>query len=158
MLTDTLTKTSDGNNLRWAATPGANDLTLGNGFGSIVWTVAIPVFDCDQLNLLLSPTWGSSTAMKLRVQWSADVSGFRWCYDTFVTTSVASAVNTVTPNTNEWSLAPTGTPTTTSDPWVILLPAIAHFMRIGVYSNGAPNAATLVRIDVERMRTNPTQQ
>ena len=125
MLIETMISTSDGKNLAWKATPGASDLTLANGFANIVYCVAIPVFDCDQVNLLFTPTWGDLTAMKVRVQWSADVTGKRWGWDTFVSISVAAGVNTLSANINEISI----------DPNVL---------------NGPHQ--------VERMRTNPTQQ
>jgi hypothetical protein len=154
MFTESLTKTSDGKNIAWKATPGANDLTLANGLGAIVWTAAIPLIDCDQVNLLLSPTWGDLVDMRLRVQWSADVAVLRWCNDSFTTSAVAAGVNTVSANVNEWKIDPN----VSTNALQLLFPVGAHYARLGVYSNGAPNAANVLLVDVERMRTNPTQQ
>jgi hypothetical protein len=133
-----------------------NEGALGNGVANITFTGYFATADCDEIALLVAPTFGDATSLVLAVQWNESTSAGAMSttpiWDSSVTTSFAGTDNTVTSYRNLWNMP------STQLPFNILLPVSSSFMRVGAYSAGAPNAATLLQVFLTRQRTYGTQR
>lgn len=140
----------------WNAAGVAPALAMVNGQVGAQATAPIYVGDADELILLCSYALDGGNALQVRVRWQADIAGFpvagRWCWDTFVQTSPAAGVNTITQFQNMWLLGSAFGNTLNS---IILLPVQAHYVSIFVNSTAAVVLASCT-IDVLAQRTNPT--
>jgi hypothetical protein len=134
----------------WNAT-GTGGQVLSTVFS---WSNPISAFDADEVTLCVTPNYLDVGVERylMRVQWSADVPGYRWVDDTFAIPASTQPANVVEIAYNEWSFRDLFTQI-----GVISLPAQAHFIRVAFRELNATAGLSTVYLDVERHRTSPTQ-
>jgi hypothetical protein len=124
--------------LNWAQGGAGGANALGNGVANIVYTAAIPVYDVEQLGILLFPSGSTgpiSVSVVARLQWSAD--GVNFVEEKLEQpNAVSGGVQQFPAVIKEWG------PNTLS--WPIWRPATAVYFKLGLYATSAPAAGDLV--------------
>lgn len=119
--------------LRWMGTPvgGANQLaaTLAN----IVFSSPIRLLSVDQIAIEYNQITKAAGSTTLRVQWGTEltitsVATSPWIFETAMSVAITAGVATYTAGASEWTITGAGS-------LKILLPAVAHFCRIGLYAS-----------------------
>jgi hypothetical protein len=137
-----------GSAFRWTDAGVAPNLLLGNGAGAIVYSSSISIFDAEEIGLVLDVA--VVTQVVIRLRYSADNTTF--CEEQVET------VGALVAGAQRYSLAIKEWGPLASGRYAVERAVTYHWVRVGIYSVGAPVAGDNVQLSVERQRGGQLQR